>query len=65
LTGFTVDTSMSGTPTNSAQNTANPTGGVATATTNGPSATLTHSVTPTPTSVVQPYIVVYMFKRTA
>lgn len=44
-TGFTVDTSMSGTPVNSAQNTANPTGGVATGTTNGPSATLTHSPT--------------------
>jgi hypothetical protein len=65
LTGFTVDTSMSGTPTNSGQNTANPTGGVATATTNGASATLTHSVTNNPTSVVQPYIVVHMFKRTA
>ena len=91
-TGFTVDTSMSGTPTNSSQNTANPTGGVATGTTAGPSATLTHSPTnnavtsgagashshavgtlaasaPTytgnATSVVQPYIVVYMWKRTA
>lgn len=111
-TGFTVDTSMSGTPVNSSQNTANPTGGVATGTTNGPgatlthtptnnavtsgnpSATLTHSVTQpsdhtmsgstqavsagTPsgtnsapaytgdaTSVVQPYFVVRMWKRTA
>lgn len=72
----------------------NPTGGVATGTTAGPSATLSHGVTqpsahtmagtseavsagtpagtvsaPTftgsPTSVVQPYIVVYMWKRTA
>lgn len=78
----------------SAASTANPTGGVATATTNGPSATLTHSVTQpvnhtlsgasssdsagTPsgtvsaptftgvaTSVLQPYIVVRMWKRTA
>ncbi len=74
--------------------TGNPSGGVATGTTAGPSATLTHNVTQpnahtmagsseavgagtpagtvstpsftgSPTSVVQPYIVVYMFKRTA
>lgn len=44
-TGFTRDTSMSGTPANTALNTANPTGGVATGTTAGPSATLTHSPT--------------------
>ncbi len=43
--GFTVDTSMSGTPANNSLNTANPTGGVATGTTAGPSASLTHSVT--------------------
>ena len=43
--GFTVDTSMSGTPANNSLNTANPTGGVASGTTNGPSATLTHSPT--------------------
>lgn len=62
----------------------NPAGGVATGTTAGPSATLTHSVTdsghthgagtlaasaPTftgsATSVVQPYLVVYVWKRTA
>lgn len=48
----------------------NPDGGVATGTTAGPSATLTHTVgTPTftgsATSVVQPYIVVYMWQRTA
>jgi hypothetical protein len=43
-TGFTVDTSMSGTQA-TANDTANPTGGVATGTTAGPSATLTHSVT--------------------
>lgn len=56
----------------------NPSGGVASGTTAGPNATLTHSVTqpdnhsftqPTftgsATSVVQPYIVVYMWKRTA
>jgi len=75
-----------------ALSTANPTGGVATGTTAGPSATLTHAVnnpavtsgagsshshgagtlaasaptfTGSPTSVVQPYIVVYMWKRTA
>lgn len=50
-------------------NTSNPTGGVATATTNGPNATLTHSVTQpsahTDLNVVQPYFVVYMWKRTA
>jgi hypothetical protein len=50
--------------------TSNPAGGVATGTTAGPSATLTHSVTQptfagTPTSVVQPYIVCYFWKRTA
>ena len=49
--------------------TSNPTGGVATGTTAGPSATLTHSVTQpsnhTDLSVVQPYITVYMWKRTA
>lgn len=47
----------------------NPTGGVATGTTAGPSATLTHAVTQpsahTDLNVVQPYIVVYMWKRTA
>jgi hypothetical protein len=50
-------------------NTANPTDGVATATTNNPSATLTHSVTQpsahTDLNVVQPYIVVYFWERTA
>lgn len=62
--------------------TANPAGGVATGTTAGPDATITHSVTNnavtsaagsahthtftgSATSVVQPYIVVYMWKRTA
>ena len=44
-TGFTRDTSMSGTPANTSQNTANPTGGVATGTTAGPGAVLTHAVT--------------------
>lgn len=52
-----------------ALSTKNPTGGVATGTTAGPSATLTHSVTQpsahTDLNVVQPYIVVYMWKRTA
>ena len=68
--------------------TSNPTGGVATGTTAGPSASLTHTMTNnavtsgnpsatlshsvtqgtftgSATSVVQPYIVVYMWKRTA
>lgn len=93
---------FAGTTSSVVATTANPTGGVATGTTAGPSATLTHSVTnnavtsgnpsatlthtvndtghthdagtlaasaPTftgsATSVVQPYIVVYMWKRTA
>lgn len=42
--GFTVDTSMSGTQT-AVNDTGNPTGGVATGTTAGPNATLTHAVT--------------------
>jgi hypothetical protein len=46
---------------------ANPAGGVATGTTAGPSATLSHSVTQpsahTDLNVVQPYIVVYMWRR--
>jgi hypothetical protein len=57
--------------------TSNPAGSVATGTTIGPNATLTHSVTQpsahtvtqpnshTDLNVVQPYIVVYMWKRTA
>jgi len=49
--------------------TSNPGGGVASGTTSAPSATLTHSVTQpaahTDLNVVQPYIVVYMWKRTA
>lgn len=83
----TVDTSSGGTggtPTQTALGTlsGNPSGGVATGTTAGPSATLTHSVTQpdahtvsahsvtqpsahTDLNVVQPYIVVYMWKRTA
>jgi len=48
---------------------ANPAGGVATGTTAGPSATLTHSVTQpaahTDLNVVQPYVVCYFWKRTA
>ena len=47
----------------------NPTGGVASGTTGSPSATLTHSVTQpsahTDLNVVQPYIVVYFWERTA
>lgn len=101
FTGVTtaVDTSSGGTNPTPAVTllgipTANPTGGVASGTTAGPSATLTHSVTQpsahtlsgsseavsagtpagtisTPTftgdatSVVQPYIVVHIWKRTA
>jgi hypothetical protein len=70
----TVDTSSGGnggTPTQTALGTlsGNPVGGVATGTTAGPDATLTHSVTQpdshTDLNVVQPYIVVYMWKRTA
>lgn len=49
--------------------TANPAGGVASGTTGNPSATLTHSVTQpsahTDLNVVQPYIVVHFWKRTA
>lgn len=91
--GFTIDTSMSGTladntlPTKSnttgiTASTVNPAGGVASGTTAGPGATLTHTptnntvtsgagashthtFTGNATSVVQPYIVVYMWKRTA
>lgn len=44
LSGYTPDTSTN-TATASGYSTANPTGGVATGTTNGPNATLTHSVT--------------------
>lgn len=101
--GFTIDTSMSGTltdntlPTKAATTgitatTSNPGGGVPTGTTAGPSAALSHAVTNTPvtsgagsshshgtgtlaasapaftgspTSVVQPYVVCYFWKRTA
>ena len=64
----TAGTTASGT-TGITASTANPAGGVATGTTAGPSATLTHSVTQpsahTDLNVVQPYFVVYMWKRTA
>lgn len=46
----------------------NPTGGVTTATTNGPDAPLSHTVTQPDAhavSVVQPYITVYFWRRTA
>lgn len=59
----TRDASTTGS-TADALSTANPTGGVATATTNAGSAH-THTFTGSATSVVQPYIVVYMWKRTA
>lgn len=41
----------------------NPDGGVAQGTTAGPSAALSHTFTGSPTSVVQPYVVVYMWRR--
>jgi hypothetical protein len=91
LSGYAPDTSTN-TAAASGYSTQNPTGGVATATTNGPDAPLTHTVTnnavtsaagsahthglgtvvvSTPTftgdsiSIMQPFIVVYMWKRTA
>lgn len=81
LSGYTPDTSTN-TSATSGYSTGNPSGGVATGTTNSESATLTHSVTQpsnhaaqahsvtqpsahTDLNVVQPYIVVYMWKRTA
>lgn len=78
--GFTIDTSMSGTladntlPTKSnttgiTASTANPAGGVASGTTGNPSATLTHSVTQpsahTDLNVLPPYLALYVWKRTA
>ena len=76
--GFAIDTSMSGTladntlPTKTNTTgitTANPAGGVAQGTTDGPSAALSHAVTQssahTDLNVVQPYFVVHMWKRTA
>ena len=66
--GVAVDTSTN-TPTATGYSTATNTGGVATGTTNGPGAALSHSVTQpsahTDLNVVQPYIVVYIWKRTA
>jgi hypothetical protein len=63
--GWTVDTSMSGSTTTATQATGST--GSATGTTAGPSATLTHSVTQpnnhTDLNVVQPYVVVYMWRR--
>lgn len=76
LSGYTADTSTN-TSVASGYSTANPTGGVATGTTaadgtgntGNPSATLSHTVGQADDhaalSVVQPYIVVYMWKRTA
>lgn len=69
----TVDTSSGGTgatPTQTALGTlsGNPVGGVASGTTAGPSAALTHTApvfTGSPTSVVQPSVAVYMWKRIA
>jgi hypothetical protein len=63
-TGFTRDTSMSGTPANTGLSTNNPTGGVASGTTSAGSSH-NHTFTGSATSVVQPYFVVYMWKRTA
>jgi len=65
---FGIDTNASGDQA-SGSNTANPTGGVATGTTAGPSAALTHTVTQPSAhaamSIVPPYFVVYIWKRTA
>lgn len=66
---YALDTNASGS-TAAGISTANPTGSAgATGTTAGPSATLTHSVTQpsdhSALNVVQPYFVVYMWKRTA
>lgn len=67
LAGYTYDASTN-TSVASGYSTANPTGGVATGTTAGPSATLTHTVTQpdahSDVNVVQPYVVVYFWKRT-
>lgn len=90
--GLVIDSSAGGnggtiSDTTTGHSTQNPTGGVATGTTNGPNAALTHSVTnngittgnPSATlthsvtqpndhagmNVVQPYVVVYFWKRTA
>jgi hypothetical protein len=79
-THLMTSASTGGSLRSSAASTLDPTGGVATGTTAGPGATLTHSVTNnavtsgagsshnhaftgTPTSVVQPYIVCYFWKR--
>ena len=63
---FGIDTNASGTQ-DAGISTADPTGGVATGTTAGPSATLTHTVTQpsahSDLNVVQPYIVCYFWKR--
>lgn len=76
--GFTIDTSMSGTPadntlatktatTGITATTSNPSGGVAAGTTDGPSATLSHSVSGSTAagSTLMPYLAVFMWKRTA
>jgi hypothetical protein len=71
-THIMASAAVGGTLRNAATSTANPTGGVATATTAGPSATLTPAgtvsapaFTGAPTSVLQPYVVVRMWKRVA
>jgi hypothetical protein len=64
VVGFTRDTTMSGTPANTGVSTANPTGGVAQGTTAAGSSH-GHAFTGSPTSVVQPYLVVHMWQRTA
>ena len=68
-TNVMTSTSTGGSARAMAVATSNPTGGVASGTTGNPSATLTHSVTQPSAhadlNVVQPYIVVYMWKRTA
>ena len=68
LAGYTYDASTN-TSVASGYSTANPTGGVATGTTNGPGAALSHSITQpsahSDISVVQPSLAVYFWKRTA
>jgi len=68
-THLMTSTATGGSLRSSAQSTLDPTGGVATAVTQGPNSTLTHSVTQpdshTDLNVVQPYFTCYMWKRTA
>lgn len=74
-TGFTRDTSMSGTPAATGLSTGNPTGGVGATGTTAAGSSHSHAAgtlaasapafTGSATSVVQPYIVAHFWKRTA